>query len=197
MKQTILITMTLAFFAFGCNDSKDSKKSNQSDIDTKVEEILSLNAGLEAKTNQKAALWSEKELKILEGPDWANAIASSQLESGAIVYVMNVGDEYAKVMTIIGQEGYIVKELIDPISKNESDSTKYFKKKKMARINTFVDGMDVGTVNLWDNMTSRDRIVAQLSKDEKVAILQEEGEYVKLVTINGSEGWCMKGFIKK
>lgn len=189
--------MTIAFLAFACTDSKDNTNSDQSSTDTKVEEKLTLSAGLEAKTNQKAALWTEKELKVLEGPDWANAKASSQLKSGAVVYVSDVGDEYAKVMTIIGQEGYIVKDLLAPISKNAPDSTKYFEKKKIARINTFVDGMDVGTVKLWSDMTSRDRMVDQLGKGEKVAILQEQGEYVKLVTINGTEGWCMKGFIKK
>ena len=108
-----------------------------------------------------------------------------------------MGDEYAEVMTVIGQDGYIVKELLNPISSNAPDSTKYFKKKKIVRINTFVDGMDVGTVKLWNKMTSRDRMVDQLGKGEIVAILQEQGEYVKLATINGTEGWCMKEFIKK
>ena len=189
--------MTFAFLAFACKNTKDKNNTDQSVTDTKVEEKLSLRAGLEAKTNQKAALWTEKELKVLEGPDWVNAKASSQLKSSAVVYVTNVGNEYAKVMTLIGLEGYIVKELLDPISKNAPDSTKYFGKKKITRINTFVDGMDVRTVNLWSDMTSRDRMVDQLVKNEKVAILQEQGEYVKLATINGTEGWCMKGFINK
>lgn len=197
MRKNLLITMTLAFLAVACNDSKNNTNSDHSITETKAEVKLSLGAGLEAKTNQKAALWTEKELKVLKGPDWANAKASSHLKSGAVVFVSNVGDEYAKVMTVIGQEGYIVKDLLDPISKNKPDSTKYFEKKEIARINTFVDGMDVGTVKLWGDMTSRDRMVDQLSKGEKVAILQEQGEYVKLATINGTEGWCMKGFIKK
>jgi SH3-like domain-containing protein len=196
MKHKILIAIFLGFFAFGCQDAKDSKKSNQLSNVQKAEDRLSLTAGVEAKTNQKAALWTDKELKILEGPNWANAKAGSQLKSGAVVYVTNVGDEYAKVITLIGQGGYIVKELLDPISKIGSDSVKYFNKNKIVRINTFVDGIDVGTVKLWENMNSRDRMVEQLKKDEKVAILQEKGEYVKVVTINGTAGWCMKGFIK-
>lgn len=197
MRLTILISITVAFLAIGCNNTKERNNEDMSGTDTKVEEKLSLSAGLEAKTNQKSALWTEKELKILEGPGSANAKATNQLKPGVVVYVTNVGDKYAKVMTIIGQDGYIVKDLLNPISNNTPDSTKYFEKKKIVRINTFVDGMDVGTVKLWSDMASRDRMVDQLDKDEKVAILEEQGEYVKLATINGTEGWCMKGFIKK
>jgi hypothetical protein len=197
MRQAIIITMTFSFLSLSCTDSKDNNNFVQSGTSTIVEEELSLSAGHEAKTIQKAALWTEKELKVLEGPDWANAKAESQLKTGAVVYVSNVGIKYAKVMTIIGQEGYIFKDLLEPISKNAADSTIYFEKKEIARINTFVDGIDVGTVQLWSDMTARDIMVDQLNNGEKVAILQVEGEYVKLATINGTEGWCMKGFIKK
>jgi len=197
MKQITLLILFLTIIIFACANNQDSKKSSQSMTGNKIVEKITLQAGLEATTNQKAALWSEKELKILEGPNWANAKAGSQLKLGARVYVTEIGDEYATVLTLIGQEGYIVKKLLNPISKSMSDSTKYYEKKKIGRINTFVDGMDVGTVKIWAHMTSRDRLVDQLQKDEKVAILQEEGEYIKVATINGTEGWCMKGFIKK
>lgn len=196
MKHTVLLTFTIAFLALACNDSKYNANSDQSSTG-KAEEKLSLSAGLEAKTNQKAGLWTQKELKVLEGTNGTNVEAGSQLKPGTVVFISNVGDEYSKVMTIIGQEGYIFNELLDPHINNTPDSARYFEKKKIARINTFVDGMDVGTVKLWSDMTSRDRMVDQLSKGEKVAILQEQGDYVKLVTINGTEGWCMKGFIKK
>jgi len=73
----------------------------------------------------------------------------------------------------------------------------YFQQKRFARINTHVDCIDVGKVKLWDSMSSRDRIVEQLVNNEKVVILKEEGEYVMIATINGKEGWCMRGFIKK
>ncbi len=156
-----------------------------------------LQKGIEATTNQQVALWSENELKVLEGPNWVNANAKIKLQNGAKILILNVGDEYAKVLTLIGIEGYIVKELLNPLTKQYSDSAKYFEPRKLRRINTWVDGMDVNQVNIWDNMSSRNRVVESLLKNTKVAVIKESGEYVKLATVNGNEGWCMKGFIKK
>lgn len=197
MKLTTLMTIAVAFLALACNNTNDQSNVDQPTTEVKVVEKRSLTAGLEAKTKREAALWSEKELKVLEGENWENAEASIKLKSGAVVYVIEVGDEYAKVMTLIGQDGYVIKKILYPISKASLDSTKYFEKKKIAHINTFVDGMDVGTVNLWRDMTSRNNMVDQLIKGDKVAIIEEQGEYVKLATINGKVGWCMNGFIKK
>jgi len=59
-----------------------------------------------------------------------------------------------------------------------------------------MDGIDVRTVKIWDSMTSRERIIEALPNNTKVAILEENDEYVKVATVNGKEGWCMKGFIK-
>ena len=184
-----------------CSNKEDQQGSNQSDsvndVKKEVKEKIAIQSGIEARVTRQAALWPEDQLKILEGQDWAKAKTSFKLKPGAVVYVTDIGNEYVKVMTLIRYEGFIVKELLVPVSIIHYDSTKYFQKKRIGRINTFVDGFDVRTVKLWDNKTSRDIFVEQLINDEKVAILKEEGEYVKVATINGKEGWCMRGFIKK
>lgn len=66
---------------------------------------------------------------------------------------------------------------------------------KVAYITSIVDGTDIMEVNLWDHRTNRTTVITTCRNDEKVTVLSDDGEYVKLQTANGKEGWCMKGFI--
>ena len=70
-------------------------------------------------------------------------------------------------------------------------------KSKQAYITTFVDGTDVGKVNLWNHKTERNNIVTSCTNQQKVTILESDDNYVKLKTADGKVGWCMKGFINK
>jgi hypothetical protein len=72
----------------------------------------------------------------------------------------------------------------------------YFGKKQFGKINTFVDGMDVKIVNLWDDMEKRNVITDKCHNEDKVVILSKRDDYVLLRTVSGKEGWCMKDFLK-
>lgn len=179
-------------------ESKDFKAVSKSNTESsyQVKNLNTLKPGIEAISREKLALWSQKQLKLLNGPNWAKAIPIKKLSSGAIVFILEVGDEYAKVRTAIKVEGWVVKNFLLPLSKNTPDSSKYFGPKKYGYIRTFVDGFDIGSVKLWPSKTSRNMIVDRCYKGDKVVILNREDEYVKIRTINCKEGWCMKGFIK-
>ena len=64
-------------------------------------------------------------------------------------------------------------------------------------ITTFVDGADVGSVNLWSSTGSERRINYQASNQEAVNILGIEGEYyfVQSILSPNSKGYCLKGFV--
>lgn len=62
-------------------------------------------------------------------------------------------------------------------------------------ITTYVDNTDVKEVNLWSHKTKRDKIIAVCQDDDLVTVLQVDGDYSKVRTSDGKEGWCMSGFL--
>lgn len=194
----IILTLSVS-----CTSNTNQTEAEQPSISEPVKEKpvveekpLALEAGKEARTRKQAALWTDSELKVLEGPDWPNAVARTKLNRGVTVYVMDIGAEYARVKTILGSEGHIVKDLLSPVRWAQRDSTEYFKKKQIGRINTYVDGMDVRKVNLWAQRDTKDRVVTSTVNNERVGLVEKSGMYVKVMTENGKVGWCLKDFVR-
>jgi hypothetical protein len=187
MKGSTLFVISILLIAYGCDNTPYSREAATPELEN----------GVLARTTQETALWSKKELKVLEGPNWANAKASRKLVKGAVIFCASIDSSYTQVKALNSEVGFIATELLEAIYTSKRDSIKYTSEKRAGKIITYVDGMDVGTVKLWSSATSRDKMVDQLVKGEKVVILEEQEPYVKLGTINGIEGWCMKGFVKE
>jgi hypothetical protein len=187
MKLSTPLAISFLFIAYACDNTPYSREAPKPELED----------GVLARTIDNAALWSEKELKVLNGPNWANAKASRKVIKGAVIYCTSVDSSYTQVKALNSEVGFIDTELLEAIYTSKRDSIKYTSEKRAGKIITYVDGMDVGTVKLWSSATSKDKMVDQLVKGEKVVILAEEDPYVKLGTIDGIEGWCMKGFVKE
>lgn len=82
-----------------------------------------------------------------------------------------------------------------------------------AAINTFVDGVDAGRVNLWDvpDVDARKKVLGYLKNGDVAKLISESGDYVllkakgyrydyiRLLEDNNIdiEGWCRKEFLKQ
>ena len=191
MKIASLVTsVTLLVVWMACSPSSESKEPSE-------EKPQVVEEGREAKTRVKAALWSSSELEMLNSQDNSDLKASTYLSRDVTVYVLNLGEKYAKVITLYGTEGYIGIRRLSPVEQSYRDSTDYLGAKEMGKINTYVDGMDVGKVNLWKNWHVKDKVVTSVGKGEKVAILREQDRYLQVATITGDAGWCLKDFVKR
>ena len=65
-----------------------------------------------------------------------------------------------------------------------------------------IDGMEGGqltcpTVNVWNNYTSRDRVVARVSHGTRVEFVRRSGNAVLIKTPNGAQGWVTDYFIRE
>lgn len=202
-----LAEILIAFFLLiGISNIIKSKKAEKPDKDIevvqqevpevkKVERAI-LSVGQEATTKESVALWSEQQFKILKNPYWTDAKPITKLIGGVTVFITELDDdEFAKVKTRMGTEGFIVKESLQPANQNKVDSTLYFSKKKYSRINTYVDGMDVQQVNLWNTYNSNRQLRGKVFKGDKVIILEESADHYKVLAMNGTQGWCMKEYV--
>src|SRR4030042_1019764 len=79
-------------------------------------------------------------------------------------------------------------------SKDTQEST-YTEINKEGTINTFVDGMEIGKVNVWESNLNKNKIVTVCQKNDKVMVLLSDGTYYKIKTASGQEGWVMHGFV--
>lgn len=63
-------------------------------------------------------------------------------------------------------------------------------------ITTIADGFDVKIVNLWSSSSNDRKIIAKMSKGDKVHIIEDNDPYyyIELVKSN-KKGYCMKGFV--
>ena len=66
---------------------------------------------------------------------------------------------------------------------------------RVGYINTYVDGVDVRIVNLWDDKTSRTSIITRCIKGQEVHVLEQQDSYVLLKTKDGLQGWCLIDFV--
>jgi len=78
-------------------------------------------------------------------------------------------------------------------SLSESASTSLAaSKSRVAYITSIVDGTDIFEINIWDHRTERTTVVTSCRNHEKVTVLEEDEEYVKLRTEDGKEGWFLQ-----
>lgn len=63
-------------------------------------------------------------------------------------------------------------------------------------ITTIADGFDVKIVNLWSSSGNDRKIIAKMSKGDKVNIIEDDDPYyyIELVKSN-TKGYCMKGYV--
>lgn len=89
--------------------------------------------------------------------------------------------------------------LIDRCSENETKSrnTQTYSTHPTVTVTTIADGYDVKRVNLFSCTSCDNRqIIDHCTNGEQAKLISTSGEYVKLRKSNGSEGWCLKGWIK-
>lgn len=187
----VLSIAIMAIFLASCIGSNDKKTIDPETV-IKSDTIKS---GVEAILTEDVGFWDKKQLAILKSSEWENAKTNQILHKGSKIFVMDVDSDFIKVMTPINIEGFIVKTHLI-FHSSSPDSLLYFSKKTTKRINSHVDGTDVQIVNLWDDKEKRTNIVEKMYNNNPVALIESQDGYVKLMTINGIEGWCMKGFLK-
>lgn len=68
---------------------------------------------------------------------------------------------------------------------------------KVGVINTTVDGIDIGFVNLWSEPVGEPQLslVGSCQNGENVLVVSEHNDYV-MVEKAGAIGWCNKAFVK-
>lgn len=66
---------------------------------------------------------------------------------------------------------------------------------KTATINTIIDGNDLKEIKIWSHRTERNSVVAHCKNGDKVTVLEDDGNYVRVKTSNGQIGWCEKRFV--
>ena len=72
----------------------------------------------------------------------------------------------------------------------------YIEINKKGIINTFVDGTELGKVNIWASNKNKNQIITVCKKNEEVTVLVSDEYYFKVRTSEGKEGWLMKGFVR-
>ena len=87
--------------------------------------------------------------------------------------------------------------LVLSCNKTENQNETITKSIGKGKITTIADGYDVKRVNLWSSISSERKIVAYMTKGEKVIILKDADPYylVESANMDGRKGYCMKDLV--
>jgi len=177
--------------------TKHPVKPNHQLHNSKVAEIKTETPKVdeEAISLRPTGIYSESDARKYGEELMTKAEPIVSLKSEAIVYVLEIDSNFVTAITLTGIKGCVLKSHLKGKNPSSWNKEKFLTHKKIQKINTKVDGVDVQVVNLWESKSTRERIVDKLTSNDAVAVLQVQGEYVQLGTVNGKIGWCMRGFV--
>lgn len=191
----LLFIISVCLVIASCNNTKN-REINKADQDIEANVIVK---GSEAIIKEDIAFWNKKQIAVLNSRNWEKSKTNIILKAGTKIFVLEpktmIDTTFTKVITPINIEGYISTSALK-FSSLTPDSTSYFTRRNIKELKKYVEGEIVTSVNLWDHMTERNRIISQIYPNVPFALLEEKGEYAKIMTIDGNVGWCMKGWLK-
>lgn len=80
---------------------------------------------------------------------------------------------------------------------NESLSADLTFQPYRGRVNTYIEGVDVGQVNLWSSDGENRYLFGTCNDNDTVVVLGETETHYKVRNIKQEEGYCRKEFINK